>query len=80
MFVPELSNLQDESLKYRFAYSIRMSLSPEGCIINGMNYSSCQLHSRHWIIRINDTIVDIVGGEAVIGQVSFDNFMLVFSF
>lgn len=68
VFVPEFSNLQDESQKYQFAYSIRMSLAPEGCIINGMNFSSCQLHSRHWIIRINDTIVDSVDGEAVIGQ------------
>lgn len=75
MLVPEFSNLQDKYQKYHFAYSIRMSLSPEGCTINGMNFSSCQLHSRHWIIRMNDTVVDRVDGEAVIGQVSFDNFM-----
>lgn len=75
MFVPEFSNLQDNQT-YQFAYSIRMSLSPEGCTINGMNFSSCQLHSIHWIIRTNGTVVEHVDGEAVIiGQVSFDNFM-----
>lgn len=68
VFVPEFCNLQDESQKYQFAYSIRMSLLPEGCIINGMNFSSCQLHSRHWIISISDNIVDSVSGEAVIGK------------
>ena len=69
VFVPEFSNLQDESEKFLFAYSVRMSLLPEGCIINGMNFNSCQLHWRHWTIRSNDT-VDNVDGEAVIGEVS----------
>ncbi|KAL0413753.1 UNVERIFIED_CONTAM: F-box protein SKIP16 [Sesamum radiatum] len=67
-FVPEFSNLQDESEKFVFAYSIRMSLSPNGCVINGMTFSSCQLYWRHWIIRANDAIVSDVNGEAVIGK------------
>ncbi|KAL2230397.1 UNVERIFIED_CONTAM: F-box protein SKIP16 [Sesamum indicum] len=67
-FVPEFSNLQDESEKFLFAYSIRMSLSPDGCVINGMTFSSCQLYWRHWIIRANDAIVSDVNGEAVIGK------------
>ncbi|KAL3635042.1 F-box protein skip16 [Castilleja foliolosa] len=68
LFVPEFSNLRDESDKFMFAYSIRMSLSPDGCIINGQMFSSCQLHWRHWIIRANDVIVSDINGEAVIGK------------
>ncbi|CAI9771142.1 unnamed protein product [Fraxinus pennsylvanica] len=67
-FVPEFSNLQDESEKFLFAYSIRMSLSPSGCVINGMKFSSCQLYWRHWTICANDAVVSIVNGEAVIGK------------
>ncbi|KAG8362577.1 hypothetical protein BUALT_BualtUnG0061900 [Buddleja alternifolia] len=67
-FVPEFSNLQDESDKFMFAYSIRMSLSPDGCVINGTTFSSCQLYWRHWIIRANDAVVSDVNGEAVIGK------------
>ncbi|CAL8992718.1 unnamed protein product [Prunus brigantina] len=68
VFVPELANLQHTSEKYLFAYSIRMSLLPEGCFINGMTFSSCQLHCRHWIIRAKDVVVGDVNGEAVVGQ------------
>lgn len=66
--VPEFSNLQDESEKYLFAYSIRMSLSPGGGFFNGMTFNSCQLYWRHWIIRANDAVVSDVNGEAVIGK------------
>ncbi|KAJ6866050.1 F-box protein SKIP16-like isoform X2 [Populus alba x Populus x berolinensis] len=65
IFVPEAVDL---SRKYLFAYSIRMSLPPEGCIINGMRFSSCQLHLRHWVIRADDTVVSNVNSEAVIGK------------
>ncbi|KAG6767616.1 hypothetical protein POTOM_028828 [Populus tomentosa] len=68
VFVPEAVDLEDISRKYVFAYSIRMSLLPEGCIINGMHFSSCQLHLRHWVIRANDTVVSNVNAEAVIGK------------
>uniref|UniRef100_A0A6M2ECC3 ApaG domain-containing protein n=1 Tax=Populus davidiana TaxID=266767 RepID=A0A6M2ECC3_9ROSI len=68
VFVPEAADLEDISRKYAFAYSIRMSLLPEGCIINGMHFSSCQLHLRHWVISANDTVVSNVNGEAVIGK------------
>ncbi|KAH7572835.1 hypothetical protein JRO89_XS03G0021700 [Xanthoceras sorbifolium] len=68
VFIPELANLQDDSDKYMFAYSIRMSLLPEGCIINGMTFSSCQLHWRHWTIRANNVVVSDVNAEAVIGK------------
>ncbi|KAL1544884.1 F-box protein skip16 [Salvia divinorum] len=67
-FLPEFSNLQDESEKFLFAYSIRMSLSPDGCVINGVTFSSCQLYWRQWIVRANDAIVSNVNGEAVIGK------------
>ncbi|KAJ0092495.1 hypothetical protein Patl1_26446 [Pistacia atlantica] len=68
VFTPEAADLRGHSEKYLFAYSIRMSLMPEGCIIGGMNFSSCQLHRRHWVIRANDVVVSDVGGEAVIGM------------
>lgn len=68
LFVPEYSDLQMESDKYFYTYSIRMSLVPEGCIVNGMRFDSCQLYWRHWIIRENDNIVSDVNGEAVIGK------------
>ncbi|RVW91948.1 F-box protein SKIP16 [Vitis vinifera] len=71
VFIPEGCNLLDESHKYLFAYSIRMRLLPEGCIVNGTSFGSCQLNWRHWIIRANDHVVSDVNGEAVIGKVSF---------
>lgn len=48
-----------------------MSLIPEGCSINGMTFDSCQLLSRHWVIRANDVVVGDVNAEAVIGKVRF---------
>ncbi|KAG4973903.1 hypothetical protein AAZX31_11G123900 [Glycine max] len=68
LVIPELIDLQDDLEKYLFAYSIRLSLEPQGCTINGMSFSSCQLHWRHWIIRANDIVISDVNGEAVIGQ------------
>ncbi|XP_021291057.1 F-box protein SKIP16 [Herrania umbratica] len=76
VFVPELANPEDRAEKYLFAYSIRMSLLPEGCIIDGMTFSSCQLNWRHWIIQANEAIVSDVNGEAVIGQVMTYQFLL----
>lgn len=69
LIIPEFIDPQDDSEKYLFAYSIRLSLEPQGCLINGMSFNSCQLHWRHWIIRANDDVVSDVNGEAVIGQV-----------
>ena len=69
LVIPELMDLQDDLGEYLFAYSIRLSLEPQGCIINGMSFSSCQLHWRHWIIRANDIVISDVNGKAVIGQV-----------
>ncbi|XP_039033726.1 F-box protein SKIP16-like isoform X2 [Hibiscus syriacus] len=70
VFVPEFAGMEGEADKYLYAYSIRMSLLPEGCIINGTTFSSCQLNRRHWIIRANEDIVSDVNREAVIGQVT----------
>ncbi|XP_073013427.1 F-box protein SKIP16 [Typha latifolia] len=67
VLVPEASDLTGPE-KYFYSYSIRMSLLPEGCILDGMYFSSCQLYSRHWIIRSRDTVVSDVQGEAVIGK------------
>lgn len=68
--MPEFSAIQHESEIY-FSYSIRMSLLPEGCIVNGMSFGTCQLYWRRWLIRANDDVVSDVNGEAVIGKVSF---------
>lgn len=68
VFVPEASDLQDSSEKYYFCYSIRMCLLRQEKISEGKLLSSCQLARRHWIIRANDTIIDDVHGEAVIGK------------
>lgn len=69
VFVPEFAALLDEAEKFTFAYSIRLSLLPEGCVINGMTFSSCQLNRRHWIIRVDEVVVSSATGEAVIGEV-----------
>lgn len=69
LVIPELVDLQDDREKYLFSYSIRLSLQPQGCLINGMSYRSCQLYWRHWIIHANDVVVSDVDGEAVIGMV-----------
>ncbi|WCJ41300.1 SKP1/ASK-interacting protein 16 [Euphorbia peplus] len=68
VFVPEAADLQDSNEKYWFTYSIRMSLLPDGCFVNGMWFNSCQLQKRHWIICVNDTVVSDVGGDGVIGK------------
>ncbi|KAJ9556773.1 hypothetical protein OSB04_011387, partial [Centaurea solstitialis] len=68
VFVPEFSDLLQVAKKYMFAYSIRMSLKPEGCFIHSMPFESCQLYWRHWIIKANENVVADVNGEAVIGQ------------
>ncbi|KAI3700856.1 hypothetical protein L2E82_45497 [Cichorium intybus] len=68
VFVPEFSDLVQEEEKYMFAYSIRISLKPEGCFMHGMTFDSCQLYWRRWIIKANDNVVDDINGEAVIGQ------------
>ncbi|XP_027354407.1 F-box protein SKIP16 isoform X2 [Abrus precatorius] len=68
LVIPELIDLHKDLEKYMFAYSIRLSLEPQGCIINGLSYSSCQLYWRRWIICANDNVVSDVNGEAVIGQ------------
>jgi F-box protein 3 len=74
VLVPEGSNPGAEGPdtdRYLFAYSIRISLLPQGCMLDGAYYSSCQLRSRHWIIRSGEIIMDDVRGEAVIGNVIF---------
>jgi len=68
VFIPEAADLQVDHAKYTFSYSIRMSLQPEGCIIDGIPFGSCQLHWRRWIIRAYDRIVSEVNNEAVIGK------------
>lgn len=69
VLVPEKSDLG--SPEFLFAYSIRMSLLPEGCKSHGMTYDSCQLYRRRWIIRENEVVKHDVDGEAVIGKVAF---------
>ncbi|KFK42940.1 hypothetical protein AALP_AA1G058400 [Arabis alpina] len=68
VFIPEIANLRQEPPAYWYAYSVRMSLIPEGCFLNGIHHSSCQLYWRHWVIRADDAVIDTVNGEAVIGK------------
>lgn len=46
-------------------------------MLDGVYFSSCQLYWRHWIICANDAVVADVGGEAVIGKVSFCSIKLI---
>ncbi|KAG8090875.1 hypothetical protein GUJ93_ZPchr0011g28324 [Zizania palustris] len=62
VFVPEYPGE-----RYMYAYSIRLSV-PDACMLDGVYYSSCQLYSRHWIIRWRDRVVSDVNGEGVIGK------------
>lgn len=78
VFIPELADPESDTEKYLFAYSIRMSLLPEGCVINGMTFSSCQLQRRHWIIHANNVVVSVVSGEAVIGMVWLKLIVFIF--
>ncbi|KAK1386356.1 F-box protein SKIP16 [Heracleum sosnowskyi] len=68
VFIPELSVTDFDSIKDCFTYSIRMSLKPEGCIINGMRFDSCQLYREHRIIRENDNVVSETIEETVVGK------------
>ncbi|CAJ2679091.1 unnamed protein product [Trifolium pratense] len=68
LVIPELTDLQEGREKYLFSYSIRLSLQPQGCMINGISHRSCQLYWRHWLIHANDVVVSDVDGEAVIGM------------
>ena len=76
MFVPEIADLQNENAEYTFSYSIRMSLQREGCVINEIPFSSCQLKWRHWIIRAKDRVESDFNGEAVIGKVEI--YLIIF--
>ncbi|KAL2920917.1 F-box protein SKIP16 [Bienertia sinuspersici] len=66
VLVPEQSDLGSPG--YLFAYSIRMSLLPEGCTVHGMKFDSCQLYWRRWIIRENEVVKNEIDAEAVIGK------------
>ncbi|KAJ0973026.1 hypothetical protein J5N97_020985 [Dioscorea zingiberensis] len=68
LLIPELSGFEGGAEKYYFSYSIRMSLQPRGCLLDGRYYESCQLYSRHWIIRSKDVVVGNVNARAVIGK------------
>lgn len=64
VFAPEHHQGMGHAL---YSYSIRLSV-PEACMLGGVYYPSCQLHSRHWIIRCGDRVVSDVHGEGVIGK------------
>ncbi|KAI4369228.1 hypothetical protein MLD38_017696 [Melastoma candidum] len=68
VFVPEFSDPNDDTEQCQFAYSIRMSLLPEGCTVSRPPFNSCQLNWRYWTIRSGDAVVSDFNGEAVIGQ------------
>jgi len=64
IYIPERSK-ED---KHMFSYSIRMRLLPDGCTLDSRQFNSCQLSSRHWIIRCDETVIADFSGEAVIGK------------
>ncbi|OEL32970.1 F-box protein SKIP16 [Dichanthelium oligosanthes] len=67
VFVPEHPHTEGSQRTSMYTYSIRMSV-PEACMLGGVYYSSCQLHSRHWTIRSRDRVISDVNGEGVIGE------------
>uniref|UniRef100_A0A0E0MEJ5 ApaG domain-containing protein n=1 Tax=Oryza punctata TaxID=4537 RepID=A0A0E0MEJ5_ORYPU len=67
VFAPEHPESSRPGAKCMYAYSIRLSV-PEACMLGGVYYPSCQLYSRHWIIRWRDRVVSDVNGEGVIGK------------
>lgn len=69
--MPEHPGSDGPGDRYMYTYSIRLSV-PEACMLGGVYYSSCQLHSRHWIIRWKDRVVSDVRGEGVIGEVFWE--------
>ncbi|KAI5082144.1 hypothetical protein GOP47_0001887 [Adiantum capillus-veneris] len=70
VFVPEHSTLEDDInfANYMFAYSIRMRLLASEDHSPTNVYNSCQLVSRHWIIREDGAFRNEVRGGGVIGQ------------
>ncbi|KAL8116988.1 F-box protein SKIP16-like [Apium graveolens] len=67
LFIPEMSMTVLESNHYSFFFSLRMSLKPGGCIVNGMQFDSCQLCMCHWTIQGNDMVTEI-NEETVQGE------------
>lgn len=70
LFIPELTVL--ESNHYSFAFSLRMSLKPGGCIVNGMQFDSCQLCMCHWTIQENNDTVTRINEETMQGKVCYN--------
>ncbi|KAJ3671516.1 hypothetical protein LUZ60_007595 [Juncus effusus] len=64
----EPSTEDEDPDRYLYSYSIRLSLLPEGCRLDGKYHSSCQLAERHWLIKSRGYLVNDVNGEAVIGK------------
>ncbi|KAL8116985.1 F-box protein SKIP16-like [Apium graveolens] len=60
LLMPEMSAANLERFKNCFACSIRMSLKPEGCIVNGMQFNSCQLYQQLRIVQENDNLSEII--------------------
>ncbi|MCO5587600.1 hypothetical protein L7F22_041549 [Adiantum nelumboides] len=70
VFVPEHSTVEDNMnfKNYMFAYLIRMRFLASEDHSTTSVYNSCQLASRHWIIRENGAFKNEVRGGGVIGQ------------
>lgn len=70
VFVPEYSTLEDDIDydNYMFAYSVRMQLLASEDHTPSNVYNSCQLSSRHWIIREDGRFKNEVRGPGVIGR------------
>lgn len=70
VFVPEYSTLENdtEEENYMFTYAVRMRKLAAEDDSHISAYNSCQLSSRHWIIRENGAFKTEVRGPGVIGQ------------
>lgn len=62
MFVPEQSSVQNSN--FGFAFTIRISVLPDGCNVYGIKFNSCRLHWMHWIIRENENAIEDYSQEA----------------
>lgn len=73
VFVPEYSTLENdtEEENYMFTYAVRMRKLAAEDDSHISAYNSCQLSSRHWIIRENGAFKTEVRGPGVIGQVIY---------
>nr|GEV14983.1 hypothetical protein [Tanacetum cinerariifolium] len=68
VFQPDVSELKEETEKYVFAYSISLSLKPEGYVEFGRFSDSRVLSQIQLIIKSNENVVGEINAEAMIDK------------